>query len=111
MTAELSLNETIVIMDTLDDIINQLIEEKVKAQMEEYISNQMLSVTETPRYEKPLYTNKEMLELLDVDPKTLKSYRDEGLLPFTMHGSKYYYSQDDLRTFMLSGHHDAYALC
>ena len=111
MTAELSLNETIVIMDTLDVIINQLIEEKVKAQMGEYIANQMLSVTETPKFEKPLYTNKEMLELLDVDPKTLKSYRDEGLLPFTMHGSKYFYSQDDLRTFMLSGHHDAYALC
>jgi len=52
-----------------------------------------------------------MMEMLDVDPKTLKSYRDEGLLPFTMHGSKYFYSLDDVKKFLEAGHHDAYALC
>lgn len=98
-------------MEELYQCLNQMIDERVKAVMDEFIANQSLSVKDTPRYEKPLYTNKEMMEMLDVDPKTLKSYRDGGLLPFTMHGSKYFYSLEDVKKFLEAGHHDAYALC
>ncbi|MCI5718228.1 MAG: helix-turn-helix domain-containing protein [Alistipes sp.] len=59
--------------------------------------------------QKPLYTNKEMLELLDVNSKTLKKYRDNGWLGYSQVGDKFYYSADDLNSFLAKTHQDAFA--
>ncbi len=58
---------------------------------------------------KPLYTNKEMMEMLDVTSATLKKWRNLGLLGYTQVGSTYFYSPDDIREFMDKNHNEAYA--
>ena len=60
--------------------------------------------------QKVVYTNKEVLELLDINPKTLKKYRDNGWLGYTQYGDKFYYTLDDLMQFMKGGHQEAFAL-
>lgn len=40
--------------------------------------------------QKPCYTNNEMLELLDVDSKPLKKYRDNGWIGYSQVGSKFF---------------------
>lgn len=84
--------------NSIEMIINNLIQKKV----EETVNN-MLSVlfAETSNY-KPVYTNKEMMDLLDIDQKTLKKYRDEGWLGYTHPYDKYYYSHDDLLNFLMN---------
>lgn len=59
--------------------------------------------------QKPLYTNKEMLELLDVNSKTLKKYRDNGWLGYSQAGDKFFYSADDLNHFLSMTHQEAFA--
>lgn len=58
---------------------------------------------------KEVYTNKEMLELLDVHPKTLKKYRDNGWIGFTQYDDKFYYSSDDLQHFLNYRHEIPFA--
>ena len=59
--------------------------------------------------QKPLYTNKELLELLDVNSKTLKKYRDNGWLGYSQAGDKFFYSADDLNHFLSMTHQEAFA--
>lgn len=59
--------------------------------------------------QKPLYTNKELLELLDVNSKTLKKYRDNGWLGYSQAGDKFFYSADDLSHFLSMTHQEAFA--
>lgn len=59
--------------------------------------------------QKPLYTNKEMLELLDENSKTLKKYRDNGWLGYSQAGDKFFYSADDLNLFLSKTHQEAFA--
>ena len=63
--------------------------------------------------QKVVYTNKEVLELLDINPKTLKKYRDNGWLGsigYTQYGDKFYYTLDDLMQFIKGEHQEAFAL-
>jgi len=53
---------------------------------------------------KPVYSNKEMMALLDVDAKTLKKYRDDGLIGFSRVNDKIYYTSNDLVTFLNRTH-------
>jgi hypothetical protein len=58
---------------------------------------------------KTIYTNKEMMELLDASSATLKKWRDEGELSYSLIGATYYYSDKDIEDFLRSHHYDAYA--
>lgn len=58
---------------------------------------------------KPLYTNKEILALLNVNTKTLKKYRDNGWLGYSQVGDKFYYSADDINSFLTNTHQNAFA--
>lgn len=49
---------------------------------------------------KSILTNDEMRELLHVNNKLLKKYRDNESLGYSYSGGKYWYTQDDVRTFL-----------
>lgn len=54
--------------------------------------------------EQKLYTNKSILELLQINPSTLKRYRDEGYLGYSKVGDKYFYTSDDVTKFLACTH-------
>lgn len=43
-----------------------------------------------------ILNNKEVKELLGIQDKLLKKYRDDGLLGYSQIGDKYWYQQDDI---------------
>ena len=49
-----------------------------------------------PKY----YNNKEVQQLLNVDDKLIRKYRDEGLLGHTKVEGKYWYNQKDVVDFL-----------
>ena len=66
-----------------------------------------ISKLKTP--EKSMYTNKEMLEILDISSATLKKWRNYGYIGYSQVGSTYYYSAKDLEEFLKNNHSNAYA--
>lgn len=61
------------------------------------------------RQSKTIYTNKEMMKLLDASSATLKKWRDEGELSYSLIGATYYYSNTDIEDFLRNHHYEAYA--
>ena len=55
-----------------------------------------------------IYTNKEVKELLGIQDKLLKKYRDEGLLAYRQVRDKYWYTQADVDQFVNSNYFAAY---
>jgi hypothetical protein len=53
---------------------------------------------------KPLYTNKEMMKMLDCNDKTLRKYRNDGYLSYVRVGDKIYYTVDDICQFIKNNH-------
>lgn len=60
---------------------------------------------------KPLYTNKEMIKMLDCNDKTLRKYRNDGYLSYVRVGDKIYYTVDDICQFIKNNHFVAYQYC
>lgn len=60
---------------------------------------------------KPLYTNKEMMKMLDCNDKTLRKYRNDGYLSYVRVGDKIYYTVDDICQFIKNNHFVAYQYC
>ena len=58
---------------------------------------------------KMVYTNKEMMVLLDTSSATLKKWRDDGELSYSLIGATYYYSNTDVEDFLRNHHYEAYA--
>jgi len=83
---------------SIEEHIEKVVQEQVKAEVGKYLSNQALTASNS----KAVYTDKEIMELLHIDRKTLKKYRDEGLLSYSHPFDKYYYSNDDLQKFLLN---------
>ena len=54
----------------------------------------------TPR----LYDNKALMSLLGVKDRYLKRLRDNGLLGYSRHGDKYWYTQADINRFLARCH-------
>ncbi len=48
---------------------------------------------------KPL-DNKEVKEILNIQDRLLKKYRDDGLLGYSQVGDKYWYTQSDIDNFL-----------
>lgn len=57
----------------------------------------------------PVYTNKTLLDLLQINTSTLRKYRDEGLIGYSKVGDKYYYSSDDVKKFLKHSHFEPFA--
>ena len=53
---------------------------------------------------KKIYTNRDIRELLSVNDKLIRKYRNDGLLPYSLVGNKYTYSADDIQTFLKRTH-------
>ena len=83
---------------SIEEHIEKVVQEQVKAEIGKYLSNQALTASNG----KEVYTDKDMMALLQIDRKTLKKYRDEGLLSYSHPYDKYYYSKDDLQSFLLN---------
>lgn len=60
---------------------------------------------------KPLYTNKEMMKMLDCNDKTLRKYPNDGYLSYVRVGDKIYYTVDDICQFIKNNHFVAYQYC
>jgi hypothetical protein len=69
------------------------------------------SVKDSVSNSKAVYTNKEMRELLDVNDKTLRNYRNDGKLAYSQIGNKFYYTSKDLCEFLANNHMSAYYYC
>ena len=57
---------------------------------------------------KVVYTNKEMMKLLGASSATIKKWRDLGYLSYSVVGTTYYYSQQDINDFLKNNHYEAY---
>lgn len=55
-----------------------------------------------------IYTNKTIKELLGIEDKLLRKYRDNGLLAYTQVGDKFWYTQADVDKFLSSNYYEAY---
>lgn len=53
---------------------------------------------------KPVYTNAELMKLLDTSTATIKKWRDAGLLGYSQVGDTYFYSKEDVENFLLVTH-------
>ena len=47
-----------------------------------------------------VYTNKEIRQILGVEERLIKKYRDDGLLTFHRIGDKYWYQGEDILKFL-----------
>lgn len=52
----------------------------------------------------PIYDNKALMSLLGVKDRYLKRLRDNGLLGYSRHGDKYWYTQADVDRFLTRCH-------
>lgn len=58
---------------------------------------------------KPVYSNAEIMEILDIGTKTLKQWRDTGMLGYSKIGNTYLYSKEDVSNFLKATHYEAFA--
>ena len=59
-----------------------------------------LESSKIPIREDTLYTNKEIRNILGVEERLVKKYRDDGLLTFHRVGDKYWYKGVDILKFL-----------
>ena len=53
-----------------------------------------------------VFDNKKLKELLGINDKLIKKYRDNGLLGYSRVGDKYWYTKEDVEKFLLKTHID-----
>lgn len=70
-----------------------------------HVSNIQEKLTVSPQY----YSNKELRELLNVEEKLIRKYREQGMLSYSKVGDKYWYSQHDVIEFLNKNKVDAFA--
>lgn len=56
-----------------------------------------------------IYTNKELMKLLGVESRYLKNLRDNGYLSYSRHRDKFWYTQNDVDTFLRRFKYEAFA--
>ena len=54
---------------------------------------------------KPVYTHNELMILFGVSARTIRRWRDAGLLGYSQVGDTYLYSKKDVEAFLLGIHH------
>ena len=55
-----------------------------------------------------VYSNKQMMELLHINDKLIRKYREKGLIGYTRVGDKYWYSRKDVEAFLNNNHFQAF---
>ena len=65
--------------------------------------------TQQQTFELPL-TEAKVLEMLEVSPKTLRKYRNEGILAYSQIGNKYFYKMSDIERMLNQAYVKAYNL-
>ena len=55
-----------------------------------------------------VYSSEALAELLGIGERTLRKYREEGLISYSRVGDKIFYSDEDIRSFLLKNHVDAF---
>ncbi|MEI3443796.1 MAG: helix-turn-helix domain-containing protein [Bacteroides thetaiotaomicron] len=76
----------------------------------EVLNKQVKELSEKSKFtEKKIYTNSEIRELLGVQDKLIRKYRDEGKLGFHKEGDKFWYTKKDILQFLSHNHCEAYA--
>lgn len=83
-------------MAVIDDYINNYIDKAIEKKLDD------LLLSMASKNEKPVYTNKDMMQLLGISAKTLKRYRDDGLLGFSHPRDKFFYTHQDLENFLMN---------
>ena len=61
------------------------------------------------RVEKRIFSNADILEMLQIKTSTLRKYRDEGYLGYSKWGDKYFYTVDDVNRFLEKSHNEPFA--
>ncbi len=56
-----------------------------------------------------IYDNKSLMALLGIKDRYLKRLRDNGLLGYSRHGDKYWYTQSDIDRFLARCHYAPFA--
>ncbi len=55
-----------------------------------------------------VYSNKELSTLLSISEKTLRQYRNEGLISYSRVDDKFWYTQNDVDEFLQKHHYDTF---
>ena len=55
-----------------------------------------------------VYTVEKLADLLGVSERTIRRYREDGYLSYTKVGDKYYFSDDDVREFLMNNHFESF---
>ena len=61
------------------------------------------------RVEKRIFSNADILEMLQIKTSTMRKYRDEGYLGYSKVGDKYFYTVDDVNRFLEKSHNEPFA--
>jgi hypothetical protein len=59
-------------------------------------------------FNKPIYTNKDIMAMLDCTEKTLRKYRNDGYIGFSRIGDEFYYTANDILNFLERTHTEPY---
>ena len=55
-----------------------------------------------------VYTVEKLAGLLGVSERTIRRYREDGYLSYTKVGDKYFFSDDDVREFLMNNHFESF---
>ena len=64
------------------------------------------SLDEIKNSKPKIYTNEDIREILKVEDKLIRAYREEGSLPYHRSGNKYWYTNDDIAQFLANTHYN-----
>ena len=79
----------------LESLINRIIE--------------LDSCCNSSKWSTAIYSNKQVQELLHINDKLIRKYREQGLIGYTKVGDKYWYTRKDVESFLRNSHHQAFA--
>jgi excisionase family DNA binding protein len=66
------------------------------------IDRRLLSMTKDNPGIKTWLNTKEVAKLLQVTPRTIQTYRDQGILPFAQFGREVRYRSEDIQAFLMN---------
>ena len=64
------------------------------------IKKELDVIRRTNSVPKEYYDNKDIREMLQVNDKLIRKYRESGLLGYSQFGGKYWYSSEDIKVFL-----------
>ncbi|MDE7414165.1 MAG: helix-turn-helix domain-containing protein [Muribaculaceae bacterium] len=69
-----------------------------------YLIEKVEALSSPPEDANRIYDNKALMALLGIKDRYLKRLRDNGLLGYSRHGDKYWYTQADVDNFLARCH-------